>query len=129
MLPYLWFCYQHFNILLMRYSRQEDIIIGSPISNRNRPEFQDLIGLFLNTLVIRTDTSSNPTFITLLSRVKQKALEAYANQDLPFEILVDALQPAREQFLSPFFRILFTVQNNPIQDFQTFGFIYQFYRT
>ncbi|HEX9924488.1 MAG TPA: condensation domain-containing protein, partial [Anaerolineae bacterium] len=82
-----------FNILLYRYSGQEDLIVGSPIANRNRSEIENLIGFFVNTLALRTDLSGNPTFLELLARVRQMSLEAYAHQDLPFERLVEVLQP------------------------------------
>jgi non-ribosomal peptide synthetase component F len=73
-----------FQTLLYRYSRQADIIVGSPIANRNRSEIDALIGFFVNSLVLRTDLSGNPTFLELLNRVKEVALGAYAHQDLPF---------------------------------------------
>ena len=74
-----------YQTLLLRYTRQEDIVVGSPIASRNRAEIEDLIGFFVNTLLMRTDLSGNPTFRELLQRVRNTALGAYSNQDLPFE--------------------------------------------
>ena len=84
-----------FQTLLYRYTGQEDIVVGSPIANRNRSEMEGLIGFFVNTLVLRTDLSGSPTFCELLQRVRKTALEAYEHQDLPFEKLVEELKPER----------------------------------
>lgn len=102
-----------FKVLLYRYTRTEDILIGSPIATRNRVELEGLIGLFLNTLVFRTDVSGNPTFQELLQRVRDVALGAYAHQDVPFEKLVDELQPDRNLSQSPLFQVMFILQNTP----------------
>ncbi|MEO1622188.1 MAG: condensation domain-containing protein, partial [Cyanobacteria bacterium J06632_3] len=102
-----------FNVLLSRYSGQTDIVVGSPIANRNRPEIEDLIGFFANTLAIRTDLSENPTFLELLKRVRKTALDAYAHQDLPFEKLVETLQHERNLSYSPIFQVMFVLQNTP----------------
>lgn len=84
-----------FQILLSRYSRQTDIVVCSPIINRNHQELEPLIGLFLNTLALRTDLSGNLSFVVLLAQVRQATQAAYDHQELPFERLVKALQPVR----------------------------------
>jgi non-ribosomal peptide synthetase component F len=83
-----------YDTLLYRYTGTEDILVGTPIANRDRSEIEGLIGFFVNTLVLRTDLSGNPSFAELLTRVRLMAMDAYAHQDLPFEMLVEVLQPA-----------------------------------
>jgi hypothetical protein len=100
-----------FQILLYRYTGQEDIAVGTPIANRTRPEIEDLIGLFINTLVMRIDFSDNPTFRSLLQQVRRTALEGYDHQDLPFEKLVDALRPERHLNRHPLFDVMFQLAN------------------
>ncbi len=100
-----------FKTLLYRYTGQEDILVGSPIANRNRREIEELIGLFANTLVFRTNLSSNPTFKELLGIVREVALGAYNHQDLPFEKLVEILQPERDLSHNPLFQVLFSLRN------------------
>ncbi|MBO1051113.1 MAG: amino acid adenylation domain-containing protein [Dolichospermum sp. DET73] len=103
-----------FSILLMRYSGQEDLLIGTPIANRNRKQVEDLIGFFVNTLVIRNDLSGNPNFINLLSRIKEETLQAYAYQDVPFERIVEELHPERNLSHHPLFQVMFVLQNTPM---------------
>jgi amino acid adenylation domain-containing protein len=102
-----------FQTLLHRYTGQEDIVVGSPIANRGRVEIENLIGFFVNSLVMRTDLSGDPSFAELLQRVRVTAMGAYAHQDLPFEKLVQELQPERNLNRSPLFQVLFALQNAP----------------
>jgi amino acid adenylation domain-containing protein len=102
-----------FVTLLSRYSNQSDIIVGSPIANRNRGEIESLIGFFVNTLVLRIQCAGNPSFEQLLQRVQQVALDAYAHQDVPFEQLVEVLQPERSLSYNPLFQVMFVLQNVP----------------
>ncbi|MBP5971596.1 amino acid adenylation domain-containing protein [Brasilonema sp. CT11] len=110
-----------FQILLWRYSGQDDICIGTPIANRNRAEIEGLIGFFVNTLVLRTRLDGNPSFRQLLSRVREVALGAYAHQDLPFEMLVEALQPERNLSHNPIFQVWFNLQNLADTQLELFG--------
>jgi amino acid adenylation domain-containing protein/non-ribosomal peptide synthase protein (TIGR01720 family) len=102
-----------FDVLLYRYTGQEDVVIGTPIAGRQRTELEALIGLFLNTLVMRADLSDNPGFDDLLNQVQTTAMDAFAHQDLPFEKLVDELSPERNMSYSPIFQVLFMLQNAP----------------
>ncbi|NEO52861.1 MAG: amino acid adenylation domain-containing protein [Okeania sp. SIO3B5] len=103
-----------FSTLLYRYSGQEDIVVGTPIANRNRSEIEGLIGFFVNTLVLRTQFEDNPSFTDLLHQIRQTSLDAYAHQDLPFEQLVEALQPERSLSYTPIFQVAFALQNAPM---------------
>src|SRR5207302_4371656 len=96
-----------FQTLLHRYSGQDDIVVGSPIANRTQAETSKLIGCFANTLALRTDLSSNPTFRELLKDVREVVLGAYAHQEIPFERLVEQLQAARSLSQTPFFQAAF----------------------
>lgn len=100
-----------FQTLLYRYTGQEDIVIGTPIANRNRAETEGLIGFFVNTLLLRTSFAGNPSFQETLRRVREVALGAYAHQDLPFEKLVEELQPERSLSNTPLFQVAFVFQN------------------
>jgi amino acid adenylation domain-containing protein len=102
-----------FQVLLSRYSGQEDIAVASPIAGRNRAETEGLIGCFVNMLVLRTDLSGDPTFRKLLGRVRETTLGAYDHQELPFEKLVEELQPQRDLSRVPFSQVMFALQNMP----------------
>ncbi|KST65076.1 non-ribosomal peptide synthetase [Mastigocoleus testarum] len=113
--------YGAFSTLLYRYSGQSDILIGSPIANRNRSEIEGLIGFFVNTLVLRTNFENNPSFKELLSQVRETTLKAYEHQDVPVEQVVEALQPQRSLSYSPLFQVMFALQNAPIGDVELPG--------
>lgn len=110
-----------FQTLLSRYSGQDDIVVGSPIAGRRRVETEGLIGFFANTVVLRGDLSGDPPFRELLRRVRRAALDAYAHQDLPFEKLVDGLQPERNLSHSPLFQVMFIFQRSPLQPLEMAG--------
>src|SRR5450631_156647 len=110
-----------FQLLLSRYSGQEDIVVGSSVAGRNYAEIETLIGFFVNTLAMRTDLSGDPSCRELLARVKKIALDGYAHQEIPFEKLVEELQPERSLSYNPIFQVLFGLQNMPRQSFQASG--------
>jgi amino acid adenylation domain-containing protein len=99
--------------LLSRLSRQEEVVVGTPVANRTRKEIEGLIGFFVNTLALRIDAGGSPTVVELLERVKARVLEAQENQDIPFEQVVEITQPARSLSHSPVFQSMFTWQNTP----------------
>ncbi|WP_225409747.1 non-ribosomal peptide synthase/polyketide synthase [Stigmatella hybrida] len=112
-----------FQVLLGRYAGQDDVSVGTPIAGRNRQETEPLIGFFVNTLVLRTQLHGEPSFRELLSRVRDTTLGAYAHQDLPFEKLVEALQPQRDLSRSPLFQVMFALQNAPQADISLPGLV------
>jgi len=107
-----------FYMLLARYTGQDDILVGAVIANRNRAEVEGLIGLFANTLPLRTRMDGDPSFRDLLTRVKETALGAYAHQDMPFERLVEELRPARSLSYNPLFQVLFSLQSAARRSFE-----------
>jgi non-ribosomal peptide synthetase component F len=107
-----------FQCLLYRYSGQTDILVGTPNANRSRVELEGLIGFFMNTLVIRGDLGGDPTFREILSRVRERTLEAYGHQDLPFEALVAELQPERTANYNPLFRVWFAWLDEQLSELQ-----------
>ncbi len=112
-----------FATLLHRYSGESDILIGTPIANRNREEIEGLIGFFVNTLVLRTQVENNPSFEELLTQVRETTLQAYQHQDVPFEQVVEALQPERSLSHSPLFQVTFVFQNTPMRDLELPGVV------
>jgi amino acid adenylation domain-containing protein len=110
-----------FKTLLHLYSNQNEIVIGTSVANRNWPELKGLIGPFVNTLVLRTSLSGDPTVQQLLLRVRENTLAAQSNQELPFQILVNELQPDRHSSRNPFFQVLFAFQNTPVAPLELKG--------
>jgi len=100
-------------ILIQKYSRQDDLVVGTSIANRNHPDTENIIGFFVNTLVIRSNLSKNPTFRELLHQIRHITLDSYSNQDLPFEKIVEELKPERDLSRHPFFQTTFLLQNLP----------------
>jgi len=103
-----------FNVLLHQYTQSEDICVGTPIANRTTPELEKLIGFFVNTLALRTDLSGNPSFVDLLQRVRKVTQGAFANQEMPFERVVERLGIPRDMSYSPVFQVMFVLQNSTI---------------
>jgi amino acid adenylation domain-containing protein len=117
-----------FNVLLYRYSGQDDIVVGSPIANRDFLEIEHLMGFFVNTLLLRTDLAGAPSFRTLLERVRELTFAAYAHQNIPFERLVDELQPERNLSHHPLFQVMFIYQNAPMPAYERADLQMQFLR-
>jgi acyl carrier protein len=107
-----------FQTLLHCYTGRDDIVVGSPIANRNRIEIEGLVGFFVNTLVLRSDLSGNPTFRELLDRVRKVTWEAFNHQDLPFDKLMEVLNPKRDRTYNPLVQIAFAFQNVPREPLQ-----------
>jgi len=110
-----------FQLLLSSLNGQEDIVVGSPTAGRNRRETESLIGYFVNTLVLRANLSGDPSFRELLARTREVAFGAYANQDVPFEKLVEELHPERTLSHNPLFQVWFALQNAPIERSEWLG--------
>jgi len=116
-----------FKVLLLRYSGEEDLVVGTPVAGRHHVETEGLIGLFINTLPLRSDLSGNPTFRELMGRVRKVVLDALENQHLPFEKLVEEINPERDLSRSPLFQAMFNMRNLPprssgIMKIEEFGF-------
>src|SRR6185312_7330037 len=110
-----------FNILLARLSGRDDIAIGIPVSNRPLPEVERLLGMFVNTLVLRNRVSGDDTFIQFLGRIRETALDAYAHRELPFEKVVEDLQPERDLAYTPFFQVMLAFQHSRLEERESCG--------
>ena len=110
-----------FAVLLYRYTEEPEIVIGTPIANRNRVEIEGLIGFFVNTLALRADLGGDPKFGELLGRVREVVLGAYAHQDVPFERVVEEIKPERDLSRSPVFQVMFAWENAPDEELQLQG--------
>jgi aspartate racemase len=117
-----------YKTLLHRYTGEEDIVVGTPIAGRTMPETENVIGLFINTLALRSSLSGDPTFSEVLNRVKECALGAYAHQDLPFERLVKELQPERTLTHNPLFQMMFVLQSEEIPPLELPGLVASHFR-
>ncbi|MBG1258891.1 non-ribosomal peptide synthetase [Nostoc commune] len=110
-----------YKILLHRYTGQTDLLVGTPVANRHRRQTEGLIGFFVNTLVLRTNLTGNPTFQELLQQVRETTWQAYDHQDIPFEKLVEVLQPERDLSFNPLFQVKFRLENAPTEKLQLPG--------
>ena len=110
-----------FKVLLMRYTHQHDIVVGTPIANRRREELEGLIGYFANTLALRTKVEGGMSFKALMGRVKEVALGGYGNQDVPFEKVVERLRPERTMSYSPIFQVMFVMQSGGREEIRVKG--------
>ena len=110
-----------YQVLLSRYSGQQDILVGSPVANRPIAELEQMVGLFVNTLTLRADLSAAPSFRELVARTRQTVFDAYQYQDLPFEKLVQELNPQRDTSRHPIFQVSFALQNFPFHQLELFG--------
>ncbi|MGH7826173.1 MAG: amino acid adenylation domain-containing protein, partial [Candidatus Binatia bacterium] len=110
-----------FKTLLYRYTAQEDLLVGCPILNRPLPEIENLLGSFINTLVLRTNYSGSPSFRETLRRVRETCVGAFAHQDFPFEKLVEELQPQRDVARNPIFQVMFAFQNTSVPALELAG--------
>jgi amino acid adenylation domain-containing protein len=110
-----------FKVVLYRYSGQQDIVIGTPSANRNQAEIEELVGFFVNTLVLRTDLSGSPTFRTLLGKIRETVIDACTHQDLPFEKLVEELQPERDAGRTPLFQVMLVQQKQLMPELDCAG--------
>jgi non-ribosomal peptide synthetase component F len=104
-----------YKTLLYRHVGQDDIVVGTDLAGRSQTELEGLVGFFVNLLVLRTDLSGNPTFRGLLARVRETAIGAFAHQDVPFDRLVEELQPKRHRSRTPLFQMLFVMENVPLE--------------
>lgn len=118
-----------FDTLLHWYTNQDDIVVGTDIANRNHPETEGLIGFFINQLVLRTNLGGNPSFQELLERVRDRTLSAYTYQDLPFDKLVETINPERDLSRSPLFQVKFILQNAPVPPLELPGLTLSFIDT
>ncbi|MDX1700796.1 MAG: amino acid adenylation domain-containing protein, partial [Melioribacteraceae bacterium] len=116
-----------FNLLLYKYSNQDTVVVGTPIANRNRHEIENLIGFFVNTLAIRTDFSGDDKIFDVLKQIREKTIQAYLYQDLPFEKLVDEIKPDRDMSLSPIFQVAFVFQNTSSEKLKLPGLTFEPY--
>jgi len=110
-----------FTLLLSRHSGQQDVLVGTPVANRSRAEIEDVVGCFINTLVLRADLSGDPSASEFVARMREVCLDAFAHQDLPFERLVEELRPERDLSRNPLFQVMFALQNAPQRPLELAG--------